>query len=58
MTVPFDAQRQCLLEREAKLHKLRAMFDRSISEGGEVSADELEAALDAKARELQSGGKP
>ncbi len=34
-------------EREAKLQSLRDMVNRSIAEGGDVSEDELDAALDA-----------
>lgn len=35
-------------EREAKLTALRRMLDRSIAAGGEVSEEELDAALDAQ----------
>lgn len=40
-------------EREAKLVALRAMLDRSIEAGGEISEAELDAALQAKAAELE-----
>lgn len=43
-------------EREAKLVALRAMLDKSIDQGGEVSEAALEAALDAKAMELTAEG--
>jgi antitoxin ParD1/3/4 len=39
-------------EREAKLQALRDMLNASIEAGGEVSDEELDAALDAKAAEL------
>lgn len=41
-------------ERESKLVALRTMLDRSIEAGGEVSEEELDAALKAKAVELKS----
>ena len=37
---------------EAKLQALREMLDRSIAEGGEVSAAELDKALATRAAEL------
>ncbi len=43
-------------EREAKLMALRATLDASIAQGGEVTDDELEAALAAKAGELRAKG--
>lgn len=44
-------------EREAKLTALRQMLDHSIAAGGEVSEEELDAALDAQEAILtQAGG--
>jgi antitoxin ParD1/3/4 len=43
-------------EREAKLVALREMLNASIEAGGEVSDEELDAALDAKAAELRQLG--
>ncbi len=43
-------------EREAKLQALRATLDASIAQGGEVTDEELDGALDAKSAELRSTG--
>ena len=43
-------------EREARLLALRATLDASIAGGGEVSDQELDAALAAKSAELRSKG--
>jgi antitoxin ParD1/3/4 len=43
-------------EREAKLAALRATLDASIAAGGEVSDDELDAAIAAKSAELRAKG--
>jgi antitoxin ParD1/3/4 len=43
-------------EREAKLAALREKIDASIAAGGEVSDDELDAAIAAKAIELRARG--
>jgi antitoxin ParD1/3/4 len=43
-------------EREAKLAALRETIDASIAAGGEVSDDELDAAIAAKAMELRARG--
>lgn len=43
-------------EREGKLVELRAMLERSIARGGDVSDEELDAALDAKEAELERRG--
>jgi antitoxin ParD1/3/4 len=43
-------------EREARLLALRQMLDRSIESGGEVSEEELTAALDAQEGELAQAG--
>jgi len=43
-------------EREAKLKALRATLDQSIAKGGETSESEIDAALDAKAEQLQKEG--
>jgi antitoxin ParD1/3/4 len=43
-------------EREAKLAALREKIDTSIEAGGEVSDDELDAAIAAKAMELRARG--
>ena len=43
-------------EREAKLLGLRKMLERSIAEGGDVTDAELDAALSAKAAELEKEG--
>ena len=40
-------------ERDAKLRALREKLDASIAAGGEVSDEELDAALSAKADELR-----
>jgi antitoxin ParD1/3/4 len=42
-------------EREAKLVALRARLDASIALGGEVTEDELDAAITAKSAELRRG---
>jgi len=44
-------------EREARLLALRATLDASIAQGGEVTEDELDAALAARSAELRSAGK-
>ena len=44
-------------EREAKLAALREKIDASIAGGGEVSDDELDAAIAAKAVELRARGR-
>lgn len=43
-------------EREAKLQALRAHIETSIAEGGEVSDDELDAALAESAAALRARG--
>lgn len=43
-------------EREAKLVALRATLDASIAAGGEVTDDELDAAIAAKSAELRGQG--
>jgi antitoxin ParD1/3/4 len=43
-------------EREAKLLALRQTIEASIAEGGDLSQDEVSAALTAKARALASEG--
>jgi antitoxin ParD1/3/4 len=43
-------------EREAKLLALRATLEASIAQGGEVTDEELDAALAAKSAELRSKG--
>jgi antitoxin ParD1/3/4 len=43
-------------EREAKLAALRKKIEASIAAGGEVSDDELDAAITAKAMELRARG--
>jgi antitoxin ParD1/3/4 len=43
-------------ERETKLLALRAMLDASTARGGEVTDEELDAALAAKSAELRSKG--
>ena len=43
-------------EREAKMVALRDMLNRSIAAGGNVSDDDLDAALEAKAAELAKEG--
>ena len=43
-------------EREAKLQALRATLDASIAQGGVVTDEELDAALDARAAELVRQG--
>ena len=43
-------------EREAKLATLRREIDEAIAEGGGVSDEELEAALDERAAELAKQG--
>ena len=43
-------------EREYKLEKLREVLERSIAEGGDVTDAELDAALDAKAKEREQEG--
>jgi antitoxin ParD1/3/4 len=43
-------------EREAKLISLKAMLDASIAIGGEVTEEELDAALAAKDSELKTRG--
>jgi antitoxin ParD1/3/4 len=44
-------------EREAKLAALREKIEASIAAGGEVSDDELDAAIAAKAMELRARGR-
>lgn len=44
-------------EREAKLAALREKIEASIAAGGEVSDDELDAAIAAKATELRARGR-
>ena len=44
-------------EREARLAALRDKLDASIAAGGEVSDDELDAALAAKSAELSAKGR-
>lgn len=41
-------------ERETKLSALREHLDRSIAGGGDVSEEELDAALDRKSAELRA----
>jgi antitoxin ParD1/3/4 len=43
-------------EREAKLAALRATLDASIAQGGEVTDEELDAAIAAKSAELKNSG--
>lgn len=43
-------------EREAKLHALRATLEASMSAGGYVDDDGLDAALDQEAEELRRRG--
>jgi antitoxin ParD1/3/4 len=43
-------------EREAKLAALRATLDVSIAQGGEVTDEELDAAIAAKSAELKNNG--
>ncbi len=43
-------------EREAKLKALRRTIEASIAEGGDLSQDEVTAALSAKAQALASEG--
>ena len=43
-------------EREAKLAALRATLDASIAQGGEVTEQEIDAALERKAEELAAEG--
>ena len=43
-------------EREAKLLALRAKLDASVAQGGEVTDEELDAAIAAKSVELRSQG--
>jgi antitoxin ParD1/3/4 len=43
-------------ERDARLNALRAMLKRSMAEGGEVTEEELDAALEAKAAQLAKEG--
>jgi antitoxin ParD1/3/4 len=43
-------------EREQKLQALREMVNRSIEEGGEVTEEEIDAALDEVAAELTREG--
>ena len=43
-------------QREEKLMALRAMLDKSFSQGGEATQGDIDAALQAKAAELAKGG--
>jgi len=43
-------------EREAKLVDLKARLDRSIAAGGEASEADLDAALEARAKDLAAQG--
>jgi antitoxin ParD1/3/4 len=43
-------------EREAKLVALRATLDASIAQGGQVTDEELDAAIAAKGAELKQDG--
>ena len=43
-------------EREAKLVALRATLDASIAQGGQVTDEELDAAIAAKGAELKQNG--
>ena len=43
-------------EREAKLGALRQMLDRSIEQGGEVTEEQLDTALDVREPELARQG--
>jgi antitoxin ParD1/3/4 len=43
-------------EREARLQALRATLDASIAAGGEVTDEDLDAAISAKSAELRSQG--
>ena len=43
-------------EREARLAALRETLDRSIAAGGDVGDEDLDAALDAAARDLGKAG--
>ena len=45
-----------LAEQDAKLAWLRDKIARSVEEGGDVSEEELDAALDAKEKELIARG--
>ena len=43
-------------EREVKLASLRAMVDASIAEGGEVTDEEIDEAIEARNGELEAAG--
>jgi antitoxin ParD1/3/4 len=43
-------------EREEKLKALSAMLDKSFSQGDEATEDAIDAALEAKAKELAKAG--
>ncbi len=43
-------------EREEKLRALRVLLDKSITEGGDVSDADIDAALEAKAAQLAKEG--
>ncbi|PYE89335.1 type II toxin-antitoxin system ParD family antitoxin [Phyllobacterium leguminum] len=43
-------------EREQKLKALQVLLDKSIADGGEVSAADIDAALEAKAAQLSKEG--
>lgn len=43
-------------EREEKLKALRAMVDKSFAEGGEATEQDIDAALEAKAKQLAREG--
>jgi antitoxin ParD1/3/4 len=43
-------------EREEKLRALRAMLDKSFSDDGEATEQDIEAAMEAKARQLAKEG--
>jgi antitoxin ParD1/3/4 len=45
-----------LEERDRKLQALRETLDNSIAQGGEVTEEELDAALEAKAAQLTKEG--
>jgi antitoxin ParD1/3/4 len=45
-----------LEERDRKLQALRETLDNSIAQGGEVTEEELDAALEAKAAQLAKEG--
>ncbi len=47
-----------LAEREQKLAALRKMINDAIEEGGELTEEEVDAALDAAADELRAAGYP